>query len=119
MLFRSPRTGLQYKRDPGLGIIYVAFAFIMTGVMLAAIPFRQVWASVEFSKDTDTGSGELSDEENADKETDLKTQSTKVLYIGGRSVKARVGFERLMDSLVEEHFAAKSEASSSLEEIKP
>lgn len=114
-----PRTGLQYKRDPGLGIIYVAFAFIMTGVMLAAIPFRQVWASVEFSKDTDTGSAELSDEENADKETDLKMQSTKVLYIGGRSVKARVGFERLMDSLVEEHFAAKSEASSSLEEIKP
>ena len=115
-----PRTGLQYKRDPGLGIIYVAFAFIMAGVMLAAIPFRQVWASVEPGSDSDSGSetNTESDEENADKETDLKTQPHKVLYIGGRSVKARVGFERLMDSLVEEQFTACAETIESPEELK-
>lgn len=38
-------TGLQYKCDPGLPITYVAFAFIMAGVLLAAIPHRQLWAS--------------------------------------------------------------------------
>jgi cytochrome c biogenesis protein len=38
-------TGLQYKCDPGLPITYVAFGFIIAGVLLAAIPHRQLWAS--------------------------------------------------------------------------
>lgn len=44
-----PITGLQYKSDPGLPLTYTAFAFIMLGVTLAAVPHRQVWASVAAS----------------------------------------------------------------------
>ncbi len=67
-----PITGLQYKRDPGIPIVYPAFLLIIIGVSMAMIPHRQVWASV--SNDT--------------------------LYVGGRSVKARVGFERMMDKIL-------------------
>lgn len=42
-----PVTGLQYKCDPGLPITYIAFGFIITGVLLAAVPHRQVWAYAE------------------------------------------------------------------------
>jgi cytochrome c biogenesis protein len=47
-----PITGLQYKCDPGLPLTYTAFGFIIVGVMLAALPFRQVWASVEPGPET-------------------------------------------------------------------
>jgi cytochrome c biogenesis protein len=42
-----PQSGLQYKSDPGLPITYLAFGLIITGVLMASIPFRQVWAAVE------------------------------------------------------------------------
>lgn len=42
-----PTTGLQYKCDPGLPMTYTAFGLIMLGVLLAAIPHRQVWVAVE------------------------------------------------------------------------
>lgn len=42
-----PVTGLQYKCDPGLPITYIAFGFIITGVLLASVPHRQVWAYAE------------------------------------------------------------------------
>jgi len=70
-----PVTGLQYKCDPGLPVTYVAFAFIIVGVMMAAIPHRHVWVSLETAA------------------------TTKVIYFGGRSVKAKVGFERLIKEL--------------------
>ena len=66
-------TGLQYKRDPGLPVTYVAFAIIMLGVMLAAVPHRHVWVAIEGGK----------------------------LFIGGNSRKAKVGFERSIDNLLE------------------
>lgn len=47
----NPATGLQYKKDPGLPITYLAFGFIITGVLMASIPFRQVWAAVQRSED--------------------------------------------------------------------
>jgi cytochrome c biogenesis protein len=37
------QTGLQYKSDPGFFIVCIAFVFIITGVSLAAVPYRQVW----------------------------------------------------------------------------
>lgn len=74
-----PVTGLQYKCDPGLPITYTAFGFIILGVMLAAIPFRHVWVSV--SKDG--------------------SEAGSTVAIGGRSKKAKVGFERLVNKLVE------------------
>jgi len=73
-----PVTGLQYKCDPGLWITYIAFGFIIAGVMLAAVPHRQVWA--QFVPGENEGG---------------------TLYVGGRSVKAKIGFERLMPKLIE------------------
>ncbi|MBA4049786.1 MAG: hypothetical protein C0464_02125 [Cyanobacteria bacterium DS2.008] len=78
-----PVTGLQYKRDPGLPITYLAFGIIMIGVLLAAVPHRHVWVAVEDNR----------------------------LYMGGTSRKAKVGFERSMDNLVE-----KLKASFTLQE---
>jgi cytochrome c biogenesis protein len=75
-----PVTGLQYKSDPGLPITYAAFAIIMVGVLLAAIPHRHVWVAVEQDQSS-PGSGQ-------------------VLYIGGTSRKAKVGFERALDKLL-------------------
>jgi len=68
-----PITGLQYKCDPGLPVTYVAFAIVMLGVLLAAVPHRHVWVAIE----------------------------QNMFYIGGNSRKAKVGFERSMENLVE------------------
>ena len=72
-----PVTGLQYKSDPGLPITYVAFGIIILGVMLAAIPHRQVWATVLANPD-----------------------GSSTLFIGGSSKKAKADFERGIDRLV-------------------
>lgn len=74
-----PVSGLQYKCDPGLPITYTAFAFIIIGVMMAAIPHRHLWVSVEEDKQS----------------------GNTFLYAGGRSLKAKVGFERLFTGLIQ------------------
>ncbi len=68
-----PITGLQYKCDPGLPITYVAFGIIMLGVLLAAVPHRHIWVAIE----------------------------QNMFYIGGNSRKAKVGFERSLENLVQ------------------
>lgn len=73
-----PVTGLQYKCDPGLPLTYVAFIIIMTGVLLASIPHRHFWCSIEKGSDED---------------------DQPRLYMGGSSRKAKVGFERSLDKL--------------------
>lgn len=75
-----PVTGLQYKSDPGLPLTYVAFGIIMLGVMLAAIPFRQVWA-VAVAADPIDGA------------------PTCRLVLGGTSKKAKTDFERKLEKL--------------------
>ncbi len=75
-------TGLQYKCDPGLPITYVAFAFIIAGVMLAAIPHRQLWAS---AKNVDGNNPEEVCE----------------LSVGGHSMKAKRAFEKSLNQIVE------------------
>jgi len=81
-----PVTGLQYKCDPGIAIVFVAFAFIITGVCMAAIPHRHVWASLSLQ------------EPNVREK--LSIDQPIVLYIGGRSLKAKVGFEKMMDRML-------------------
>ena len=73
-----PITGLQYKSDPGLPIVYVAFGLIMIGVMMATVPHQQLWLSLEDENDQASPGG------------------ASLLYVGGRSVKAKAGFERLI-----------------------
>ena len=66
-----PMTGLQYKADPGLTVTFTAFYIIILGCLLAAFPFRQIWATA-----VDAGSGSCR------------------LYVGGMSKKAKTGFSR-------------------------
>lgn len=116
-----PVSGLQYKNDPGLVTVYIAFGFIMLGVLLAAIPHRHVWVSVEpkseIEDDPDRtlklGAVEEPDATlkltaSDDTEKTLKLSATKpaepagmYLYIGGKSQKAKTGFEKLVDKLVD------------------
>lgn len=70
-----PVTGLQYKSDPGLPITYIAFAIIIVGVMLAAVPYKQLWICVR----------------------DGSTEGTSVLYMGGVSRKAKRAFEKALE----------------------
>lgn len=73
-----PATGLQYKCDPGLPFTYTAFSIIMAGVLLAAVPHYQVWASL-----TPGAEG-------------------YVLSAGGVSRKAKKAFERLLETCLRE-----------------
>jgi cytochrome c biogenesis protein len=85
-----PVTGLQYKSDPGLPITYMAFAFITTGVLLAAIPHRQIWAQAAQAED---GKGAQ-------------------LALGGMSRKAKRAFENEMRKIIGE-FALETPAAAS------
>jgi cytochrome c biogenesis protein len=61
-------TGLQIKADPGVPIVYAGFALLMLGVMMSYFSHSQIWA--------------------------LQTDGR--LYVGGKTNRAQVGFEREM-----------------------
>lgn len=86
-----PATGLQYKCDPGLPITYTAFGIIMLGVLLAALPHRQLWAYAEEGNEQTT------------------------LILGGFSHKAKKAFNKNLISITERiqtRFPAKAESQS-------
>jgi cytochrome c biogenesis protein len=66
-------TGLQIKADPGIPLIYAGFGLLMLGVMMSYVSHSQIWALM------DQGS----------------------LYLGGRTNRAQVGFERELLDVVE------------------
>ncbi len=66
-------TGLQIKSDPGVPIVYLGFALLMIGVVMSYISFSQVWALQE---------------ENS-------------FFIGGKTNRAQVAFEKEMYSILE------------------
>jgi cytochrome c biogenesis protein len=72
------QTGLQYKCDPGLPIVFVAFVFIIGGISLAAVPHRQIW--VQLNKD---------DSDNT------------YVTIGGTTKKGKISFARQLAKLAE------------------
>jgi cytochrome c biogenesis protein len=76
-----PVTGLQYKSDPGLGITYGAFAFIVVGVFLAMIPHRRLWGKI-----SSVGS----------------IENTCRLSIAGTSPKAKLLFYKQLDKLAQQ-----------------
>jgi cytochrome c biogenesis protein len=59
-------TGLQIKADPGIPIVYTGFALLMAGVIMSYFSHSQIWAVVNSGK----------------------------LYLGGRTNRAHVVFER-------------------------
>lgn len=70
-------TGLQIKSDPGIPVVYLGFGLLMLGVIMSYVSHSQVWA----------------------------LQTNDRLYIGGRTNRAQVVFEReileMLDQLSE------------------
>ncbi|MBE9060533.1 cytochrome c biogenesis protein [cf. Phormidesmis sp. LEGE 11477] len=67
-------TGLQIKADPGIPVVYLGFGLLMVGVVMSYISHSQVWA--------------------------LKTADK--LFVGGRTNRAQVSFEKELISLLDE-----------------
>ena len=66
-------TGLQIKSDPGVPLVYAGFGFLMLGTLASYISHSQIWAY----RDGDR------------------------LYLGGKTNRARVGFEREFFALLD------------------
>ncbi len=67
-------TGLQIKADPGIPIVYFGFGLLMAGVIMSYFSHSQVWAVTKDNK----------------------------LYIGGRTNRAQVVFEREIIDIIEQ-----------------
>lgn len=67
-------TGLQIKADPGIPLVYLGFGLLMVGVMMSYVSHSQVWA--------------------------LQTEGK--LYVGGRTNRAQVTFERELLAVLDE-----------------
>lgn len=67
-------TGLQIKADPGIPIVYLGFGLLMLGVVMSYFSHSQVWAVKKDGK----------------------------LYLGGRTNRAQVIFEREIIEIIEQ-----------------
>lgn len=67
-------TGLQIKTDPGIPIVYTGFGLLMLGVMMSYVSHSQIWALQKDGK----------------------------CYIGGRTNRALVTFEREVLEIIEQ-----------------
>ncbi|HAX76329.1 MAG TPA: cytochrome C biogenesis protein CcsB [Cyanobacteria bacterium UBA11372] len=67
-------TGLQIKADPGIPIVYLGFGLLMVGVMMSYVSHSQIWA----------------------------LQQDGSLYVGGRTNRAQVAFEREIIEILEQ-----------------
>ncbi|HBE16392.1 MAG TPA: cytochrome C biogenesis protein CcsB [Cyanobacteria bacterium UBA11149] len=70
-------TGLQIKADPGIPLVYTGFGLLMVGVVMSYVSHSQIWA----------------------------LQKGDRFFVGGRTNRAQVGFERevieILDRLTE------------------
>ncbi len=66
-------TGLQIKADPGVPIVYAGFGLLMVGVVMSYVSHSQVWALQEHNR----------------------------IYVGGRTNRAQVVFEREMIEILD------------------
>jgi cytochrome c biogenesis protein len=67
-------TGLQIKADPGIPIVYAGFGLLMLGVIMSYVSHSQIWA----------------------------LQKDGHLYVGGRTNRAQVAFEREVLEILEQ-----------------
>ncbi|WP_013324536.1 cytochrome c biogenesis protein [Gloeothece verrucosa] len=83
-------TGLQIKSDPGIPFVYTGFALLMLGVMMSYVSHSQIWI----------------------------LQANECLYIGGKTNRAQVSFEREFLQIIEEINEAQTPTLSVANEIK-
>ncbi len=67
-------TGLQIKADPGVPLVYLGFALLMGGVVMSYLSYSQIWA----------------------------LQEGDFIYIGGKTNRSQVAFEREFLELLEQ-----------------
>lgn len=67
-------TGLQIKADPGVPIVYTGFGLLMIGVVMSYVSHSQIWA----------------------------LQKDDRFYVGGKTNRAQVAFERELIEVLEE-----------------
>ncbi|WOD38406.1 cytochrome c biogenesis protein [Nodosilinea sp. E11] len=67
-------TGLQIKADPGIPLVYGGFGLLMLGVIMSYVSHSQVWALAK----------------------------NGIVYVGGRTNRAQVAFERELLALLED-----------------
>jgi cytochrome c biogenesis protein len=66
-------TGLQIKSDPSIPIVYTGFGLLMMGVVMSYVSHSQIWA----------------------------LQVGQIMYIGGKTNRAQVGFESELVKILE------------------
>jgi cytochrome c biogenesis protein len=76
-------TGLQIKADPGIPIVYTGFGLLMVGVMMSYLSHSQIWA--------------------------LETEQG--FYLGGKTNRAQVSFEREMLMMIEQFQQSETQAT--------
>lgn len=77
-------TGLQIKSDPGIPIVYTGFGLLMLGVIMSYVSHSQIWG----------------------------LQKGDRLYVGGRTNRAQVAFERDVISILDRLDTPSEEVSS-------
>ncbi|MGK7872963.1 MAG: cytochrome c biogenesis protein [Xenococcaceae cyanobacterium] len=82
-------TGLQIKADPGVPIVYTGFALLMVGVMMSYVSHSQIWALLKGDR----------------------------FYIGGKTNRAQVSFERELVEILEQLKSEKEKAGKVLERV--
>lgn len=80
-------TGLQIKADPGIPLVYLGFGLLMLGVLMSYISHSQVWA----------------------------LESDDAFFVGGRTNRAQVAFERELLQLLEKLDNADGTETAALE----
>ncbi|MEB3247857.1 MAG: cytochrome c biogenesis protein, partial [Merismopediaceae bacterium] len=70
-------TGLQIKADPGIPLVYLGFALLMVGVIMSYFSHSQIWALIP-------------------------EEGTSLLYVGGKTNRAQVTFERELMAIIEQ-----------------
>jgi cytochrome c biogenesis protein len=83
-------TGLQIKADPGVPMVYLGFALLMAGVVMSYFSHSQVWVA----------------------------RKDREIYIGGRTNRAQVTFERELVEVIEGLQATSIEITPPLPELE-
>lgn len=97
-------TGLQIKADPGVPLVYLGFGLLMVSTLMSYVSHAQVWALAVPTQDEAAATSPDSALSPADL---LKPNGPKPngaaqqLYLGGRTNRAQVTFERELVALVE------------------
>jgi cytochrome c biogenesis protein len=79
-------TGLQIKADPGIPIVYTGFGLLMLGVLMSYVSHSQIWALQEGDR----------------------------FYVGGRTNRAQVAFEREVLEILDQLSTQKDEQGTAI-----